>query len=152
MRGTICLVANASRGRLVHVVADTLNVLEEYEHSESRKLDRELGTDRPGRFNDEGPGHRSAAEPPTTPHEVELQRFARELGDSLGDHSRDAPVDIVIIAPAHFLGTLKANLSRPVAARLTATVSKDYTALDNRDLADVLRGLGVKGLRTVVPT
>ena len=56
-------------------------------------------------------------EPDTTQHEVQAERFARELGQVLSEALTSKKYDVVgLVAPAHFLGLLRAELTPQVAA------------------------------------
>jgi protein required for attachment to host cells len=150
MRGTLLLVANASRARLYHVAFDRLALLDESEHPASRLQDRELGAERAGRFHTSG-GHRTAVEPDETLQEREHDAFAQELVGLLREHGRDQPVDIVIAAPTRFLARIAARLDDDVEARVTARLPRDYTGIGAPALIEILRTLGVRGLRAAAP-
>ncbi len=83
---------------------------------------------------------RPGVEPDTDPKEVEAQKFARELSATLtrgfDDHRYDA---LVLVAPPHFLGLLKATLDEPVKKRLEGTVDKDFSPLEPREIERRLR-------------
>lgn len=153
MRGTIALVANASRARLYHVVSDNIALLETFEHPKSRVKETALGTDRPGRMRDDGPsGQRTAFDPHTAMHETEVDVFARELADQVERRvARQAEeLEIVIFAPPKLLGLVRNHLGHATAHHLHETVAHDYTALDEGALLAMLRGMGVKGTRAQV--
>lgn len=151
MRGTLVLVANASRAKLLHVVGDTIHQLDAWEHPEARLKESELGTDRPGRLWDSGSPNRSAADWATPMQETEHTRFARELAGELRTRvlANDG-VDVVLCAPPKFLGALRNALDSHIGKRVTETVSHDYTATPDGQLLSAMRALGVKGTRAPV--
>jgi protein required for attachment to host cells len=146
---TWCLVCDASRAHLFRETTPrrTFEPIESFEHPESRLKVRELMTDAPGRKpvggsrgNSQGtrPGGfhgRPVAEPDTDPKLVEAQKFARDLVATLekgfDDHAYDA---LVIVAPPHFLGMLRAMLSDRVVRKIAGTIDKDFAALDAREI------------------
>lgn len=147
MRGTLILVANASRARLWHVISDGISLVEEWEHPEGRAKESELGTDRPGRTFMDGPGpQRSAYERQVNPQAEENRHFARDLAASIATRVRNNDgVDLVLCAPPKFLGQLRGELPSQIAGRVVESLDHDYTALPEGKLLAAMRALGVKG-------
>jgi protein required for attachment to host cells len=133
MRGTVFLVANANRARLYHVAFDRLTLLEEAEHS--------AGHDRP----------RAVSTPDASSADRAQDVFAQELAGLLHEYVRDQPVDVVIAAPTRFLARIAARLDDTVESRVTARVPRDYTGIGEPALTEILRTLGVRGLRAAAP-
>ena len=87
---------------------------------------RELASDRPGRFRDPA-GGRSAVET-TDWHEFEEARFAAALAERLNRAAQAGAFDhLVIAAPAKTLGQLREELSKPAKARLIGEIRADLT-------------------------
>lgn len=96
---------------------------------------REIMSDRPGRTFDSFGQGRHAKEPPSDPREVEKRRFAHELAAMLDDALKRGKFDrLVLVAPPKALGQLRAELSKPVRARVSAELGKDLTHLSVREL------------------
>jgi len=150
---TWVLVCDASRARLFQAAprGDELVLLDEMAHPESRAHARDLMSDAQGRKPvgpvPARPGHgqngaygRPGAEPDTDPKEVEAQKFARQLAErlekGLNDHAYDR---LVVTAPPHFLGLVRASVSTQVERRVGATFDKDLTSMD---AAEIARRLG----------
>lgn len=111
---------------------------EEFEHPAGRAKGLELASDRPGRsLQSQAPQKRAATDPRTNPHEVEVQRFARHIADTL-DNARvqNAFERLVLVAPPSFLGELKTALPEQLHKLVYATLDKDYTQLDQRDIEE----------------
>lgn len=138
MRGTVFLVANASRARLYHVAFDRLTLLDETQHPASHAPQR-----------DRGP--HAARTPEASSEEREQDVFAQELAGLLHEYVRDQPVDVVIAAPTRFLARLAARVDDTVESRVTARVPRDYTGIGEPALTEILRTLGVRGLRAAAP-
>lgn len=139
MRRTWVVVCDASRGRLFRVGPSRKNwqLVRELEHPEGRAKGRDLVTDRPGRVKQSASPLRPAMEPPTSPHEVESERFAHSIARLLESGlAENAYEQLVLIAPPHFLGLVRAALSQTVAKHVELTLDKDYTALAVGDLAE----------------
>lgn len=147
MRGTLVLVANASRARLWHVVSDGISLVEEWEHPEGRVKESELLTDRPGRTFLDGPSpQRSAYERQVNPQTEENRHFARDLAAAVAKRMQNNDgVGLVLCAPPKFLGQLRGELPPPIAGRVVESLDHDYTALPEGKLLAALRALGVKG-------
>lgn len=87
---------------------------------------REQGTDKPGRFDDAGPG-RSAVDD-TDWHELEKERFAHHLADRLHRlvHNKPHPKLILVAAPK-ILGEMRDALHKEVGACIIGELAKDLT-------------------------
>ena len=146
---TWVLISDASRARLFSIERPglPLQLVQEFEHPESRAANQDLASDRPGRVQQSGQSHgpmagpskgsRSAAEPQTTPKEVEHQHFARELAAALYKGATgNAYTHLVLAAPPQFLGLLREFIDETVRKRVTASMHKDYTHLDLRELTE----------------
>jgi protein required for attachment to host cells len=145
---TWILVCDASRARLLEekTKGNGFSVLESFEHPESRARVRDLMADAAGRKpvgpvpagRNGGPSAaygRPGAAPDTDPKEVEAVKFARELAGvlekGLNDHAYQ---HLVIVAPPHFLGTMKGTVSTQVEKHLEVTIDKDFAGLELPEL------------------
>jgi protein required for attachment to host cells len=140
-RTTFVLIADASRARLFRRGAEeetALELIEEFEHPESRAMARDLMADKPGRTlwkrGQSAPDYR------TDPKDVEAQKFARSLADRLASlYDSHAFHELVLAAPPKFLGLLRSTLAahtNRVAETVVSSHEKDYTNLDVRTLAE----------------
>ncbi|HVA50667.1 MAG TPA: host attachment protein [Pirellulales bacterium] len=145
---TWILVADSSRARIFASPkkGKPWELIEELGHPESRMKNREINMKEQGRTRQIfGAGHRPRMEPDTEPKEVEAEHFAHELVDKLSDGlNQNAYAALALVAPPHFLGHLRKLLSDQASKCLVATVDKDYTGSDVRELMerldDVVRG------------
>lgn len=102
-----------------------LNVFREFEHE--NPPDREQGTDAPGRFNDASGTHRSSVQE-TDWHQLEKDRFAKELSDRLYKHAHKGKFsELILVAPPKVLGEMRKDLHKEVADKVIAEVDKDLT-------------------------
>jgi protein required for attachment to host cells len=148
------LVCDAARARLL---ADdrrgrAYRVIETFDHPAGRAHARDLTSALPGRKPVGGPRGdgvhaipggfhgRPRAEPDTDPTDVEAQKFARLLAAALErgltDHAYDG---LVLAAPPRFLGLLRSTVSEQVRRHIEATVDKDLTAFEPREIHEKLR-------------
>jgi protein required for attachment to host cells len=98
----------------------------------------EQGSDKPGRFDDAGLG-RSAVDD-TDWHQLEKERFAEALAEDLRKSAlADRFSELVIVAPAKTLGTVRQALHKEARDRLIADLDKDLT---NHDIGDIEKILG----------
>ena len=138
------LVSDASRANLysAELREDDWSLVEAFDHPEGREFSREIeGTSPPGRGqqgNSQGQsqgGRRTALEPRTTPKEAELHRFAHRLSEYLEKAIAKRSFDyLVLVAPPHFLGTLKGSLGQQATKHLRATVDRDLSTLGAADV------------------
>lgn len=138
---TWILVANATTARLY--ARDALNQglteIRTLVHPEGRLKNAELSSDRAGHMQSSGDGH-GARQPRSEPKQNEAAYFARDLaqlllrGRTAGDCQK-----IMLVAPAAFLGLIKAALDGPTAKLVTAHFEKDYTQVGAGQLATLIQ-------------
>ena len=138
---TWILVCDASRALLFHNKdrGKGLEQVQALDHPDSRAHVRDLMADAQGRKpvgpvparsgnGSSGAHGRPGAAPDTDPKEVEAQKFARELAalleKGLNAHAYER---LFLVAPPHFLGTMRDTMSTQVSKHLEATVDKDLT-------------------------
>ena len=136
------LITDAVRARIFS--ADprygTLQLQQVLKHPLSRAHDHEIAGDEPGRMlNVAGRADRSAMDPRSNPHAVEVRQFARELADALrAGYDRRAYDGLAIVAAPHFLGILRHALGPHLRRRLQACVPRNCTRVARKNLAKSL--------------
>jgi protein required for attachment to host cells len=137
------LVCDASRGRLFEIRGDNpaWDVVETFSHPESRSKAAGLVTDHMGQNSSEGGSvHHNALAPASSPKEVEKSHFVHMLATMLDQAMRSRRFHRwVLVAPAHFLGMLKKELTVELEKHLMASIDKDLNHLDPHALAERLR-------------
>jgi len=141
MGTTWILVADASRAQLFaqDKIGERLSLVREYQHPESRLKAAEIASDRAGRQESKGNGRGSMVEH-ADPKKYEAERFAIELAHAL-EHGRAAGSyqQLILVAPAHFIGLLHEHLSVHTHALVGTNIEKDYTQLPAVELLTSLR-------------
>ena len=136
------LVCNSARGRLFETRGNdpSWNLLEVFGNSESRSKG-EFVSDHSGRRHSQGPSvHHNAMAPSSSPKDVEKGHFVHTLVAMLDRAMRSKHFDRwVLVAPPHFLGMLKNELTPELHKHLMVSVDKDLTYLDAPDLHQRLR-------------
>jgi protein required for attachment to host cells len=136
------VVTDASRGRILgyDTSAKEWSLLRELDNPNGRAKGSELLTDAPGRQRQSfGRGSRPALEPHTDPKVVERDRFVRELAHELNRaHAHRDYEGLVIVAAPQVLGQLRSSLTSVVEKSVLASLDKDYTQLELRDLKERL--------------
>jgi protein required for attachment to host cells len=119
------LIANATHARyLARESNGTLQLLETFEHPESRRKVSELVHDKMGREASDRSYGGAAYQPPTDPKRKEHLRFAQELSDYLEREALEGRCQaLAIFASDPFLGELKAELGE--AARRVLILARD---------------------------
>lgn len=97
-----------------------------FSHPQSRMKAEDFLTDRP---NNEESG--------MPPRDFEGMRFTREIAQHF-DRNQNAFDRLIIVGPPRFLGALRKNLSNPVAKKLTDSLNKELTQLNQRELQEKL--------------
>ena len=138
------MVCDASRGRLFEIRGNdpAWNVLEVLSHSESRARAEDLVGDHLGHRSSQGASvHHNALAPASSPKEVEKAHFGHTVATMLDRAMRSKRFDHwVLVAPPHFLGMVKKELTPELRKHLMATVDKDLTHLQTPELVERLKG------------
>jgi protein required for attachment to host cells len=146
MNNTWILVAHRGGARLFENKGPGkgLSLLHDFPHPEGRLKNKDIGADRPGRsFDSRGQArHALSNEQEPTAHVAE--QFAKQLSTMLDDgRSHQRYARLVLVAEARFLGNLRAALSPPTAALVTATMDKDLGGVEQHNmpkhLGDIIR-------------
>lgn len=129
---TWIVVANASHAKLFANKGPNkgLELVKTLDHPESREKASELVSDRIGNFA--GSGSYAQA---TSPKEHEAERFAKEIAHEL-EHGRvsQAYEKLVLVTSAHFMGLLNHRITAQVKHLVSASINKDYTHLNVKEL------------------
>lgn len=119
---------------------EDLRPLHRLEHLASRLATHDLVSDDRGRTQAFPGGARSATEPRSSPHEVEVHAFAHEIAQHLRsglvEHAYEG---LVLVAPPAFLGRLKLEIDIRTADRVVGTIAHDYVHTPTEDLGDLVR-------------
>jgi protein required for attachment to host cells len=132
------LIADAGRARIMSTPGGDgpLHQEEAIQNPRGRARAQDLMADQPGRYSSHGKGSvKSAMEYSTPPHKVEELKFAEKLAEMLEKSASNHKYDrLVMIAPPEFLGFLRKTIAESVHKRLVASIAKDLTEIDPRDL------------------
>ena len=137
------LVCDAAKARFFEIRSGdpTWHVLEVVSHEESRSKTSELtGSPSGSRSSQGGSVHHNALAPPTSPKDVEKAGFAHTLATKLDEAMRSARFrKWVLVAPPHFLGLMRKELTSALEKHLLTAVDKDLGHLALHDLSERLR-------------
>lgn len=137
MGKTWILVAHRSGARLFENrgPGKGIELLQTLEHPAGKLKNHEIDSDKHGRsFDRRGTGrHAYSSEQEPTTHVAE--QFAKQLAALLEDGRVQSRYHrLVLVAEPRFLGILRAELSAPTSALVTATLDKDLGGIEARDL------------------
>lgn len=127
------IVADEGRAALYAAESPTgpLTELRDFIDPENRLRDQDLVTDRPDRAFDSGGEGRHALESSTQPGEVEAQRFAKWLAETLDQVRTEQRFEMLgLVAPPGFLGLLRKSLSDETTRQVVLEIDKDLTRYD----------------------
>lgn len=127
------IVADEGRAALYAAESPTGSLIEQRDFigPENRLADQDLVTDRPGRAFDSAGDGRHALEPSTQPGEIEAQRFAKWLAETLDQARAKHRFEMLgLVAPPAFLGLLRKSLSDETARQIVLEINKDLTRYD----------------------
>lgn len=139
------VVADASRARFFR--GSSINKpLEEFHdmvNEEMRQDERELVTDKPGRFHDDSSGNtpqRSSAEPSAKEHSKES--FGKEIGKYIENHRASGDFKhISLIAEPKLLGYVRKEFSNATKESILEEVNKNLTQQDEETIRGKLTRL-----------
>lgn len=137
MRTIWIVVADAGRARILSKIegTDGLTAVQQLDNPLGRAHDVDIVTDQPGRFDKHGSHMRSAANPPTDPHEQKAREFAHQLNNLLNAAAVRCTYDLLaVVAPAHFLGLLRTGMKPATKRRLVLYRANDLTRLSPAEL------------------
>lgn len=98
-----------------------------------------LGTDKPGRVAPSLGANRSAIEPHMDWHEFEKEKFGKEMARLLNEAAdRNSYDDLVVVAPARTLSTLRQSLSAKASELIRAELAKDLTHVPLQEMPEHL--------------
>ncbi|MES2141856.1 MAG: host attachment protein [Pseudomonadota bacterium] len=99
----------------------------------------DLVSDRPGHYQTMHSA-KGAYQAPTSPHDVELDRFTKILADLLkkGLDNKDYK-QLILCAPPHIGGVLLSNLDKQVEQCLLVNIKKNFVESDPKVLVDYLK-------------
>ena len=127
MKNTWVLIAHRGGARVFENKGPGkgLSLLQDIPHPEGRLKSKDLGSDEPGRsFDSHGARHSFQQEVGLAAHVAEV--FAKQLARMLEEGRVGKRYGrLVLVAEAHFLGILRAVLSRETSALVMASVNKD---------------------------
>jgi protein required for attachment to host cells len=137
------LVCDAAKARVFEVRDGdpTWHAVELVLHEGSRSKASELVSGPSGTRSSEGRSvHHNALAPASSPKEVEKDGFAHTLATTLDQAMRSARFrKWVLVAPPHFLGLMRKELTSELEKHLLATVDKDFNDLAVHELSARLR-------------
>jgi protein required for attachment to host cells len=145
MKTTWILVADSARARVFEMQdgSEALREIEDFIHNEARARISELRTDMAGRYFGKGErqqGH--MAEPHVDPVAHENDMFAKHIADTL-EHARSANRfnELYVIAAPKFLGLLRQNIGKSVAALIRDELNKDISEMRTEEISHYVRQL-----------
>ncbi len=131
------LVADGSRARLFSASkrGEPWKLIEQFEHPETRERTGEITPTERGTQKQAFGSGRPAMQPKMAPRDVEELHFAQQLRDKLVDGLKhNSYGGLVLVAPPKFLGQLKGMLDSQTSKCVVATVDKDYTQSNEKEL------------------
>jgi protein required for attachment to host cells len=140
MSTTWVLVAHRSGARLFENAGrgKGLSLVQDLPHPEGRLKSGEINSDRPGRSYSSSSGGGGMARHGFGKDDATVEvaaHFARELAGLLDRGRTEKRFDqLVLVAEPSFLGNLRASLTTPTAAAVSATLDKDLGQVSEHDL------------------
>ena len=113
---------------------ESLDLVESLSHPESKEKRQELSSDRPGHYHASGVA-RGAYSGHTDLHDVEVDKFARELAGKLeSGRVNNRYKHLILVMPSHFYGMVEKNMTEGVSRLVEHAIQKDYMLLTMQEL------------------
>jgi protein required for attachment to host cells len=140
MDTTWILVADSGRARIFEMqYSATLTEIQDFSNSLGRHQDRELKTDKEGRFF-ERPAQGNTAEPDVSPEKHQALLFAQTISKFLNDsHNHQRFSKLQLIVPPEFLGLLRKKLDDQVRKVVVKELPKDLSKASVKDIQQYVR-------------
>ncbi|EDP46114.1 host attachment protein [Rickettsiella grylli] len=117
----------------------TLSLLKNFENPSAKLKESDLVSDRPGHYQTMHSA-KGAYEPPTSPHEAELDQFTKNIAHflkkSLDNHQY---TQLILCAAPHAGGILLNHLDKQVTHVLLVNIKKNFVGEDDAVLINYLK-------------
>jgi protein required for attachment to host cells len=133
---TWIIVANSSQAKVFKLVRfPQIEALLTLDHPESRLHNQELVEGKPGRSFQSTGTARSAYQPKTDPHQHEIEKFAKFLGEYLNTAKANKDYKhLYLFASPSFLGMLRPYLDDSTKESILAEANKDMIDHPTEDI------------------
>jgi protein required for attachment to host cells len=133
------VIANTNNCRIYEYHKNDLNLIQEISHPENKLKEREVGSDKPGRYNSSNSTSRGAYVPHTEIEEIQDNDFAREMATTLNEaRNKNTYEELVIIMPAQIEGLFSKHLNKNVKDLIKLTIQKNIMHLSEKELFSYL--------------
>lgn len=137
---TWIFVGDASYARVFKTTGSVqkMQLVEEFDHPESRQRGSDLISDRPGSASVSA-GIHGGTPSKTPPKEVEARHFAEQMARFLNKGQAERAYDrLILVAPPHFLGLIKGHLTDPARKLVAEALHKDFAHQKQHELVKSL--------------
>lgn len=126
---TWVIVANGALAKVYRVVRfPQVEEIADLAHPQSRLRNRDLVSSGPGRVSESTGPSRSAYQAKSDPHQLEIESFAKVVGDFLSTSYQNGEFTrLYVFAAPGFLGMLRPHLDSKSKDCIIAEVAKDLT-------------------------
>jgi len=133
---TLYIVADGGRARLIErTEAGAFRTTRLIESSDVHSAGHELARSRPGRVHESANAARHAVEPRLDPRRKAEEKFIGEVADVLNrDVDLNSVRNVVLVAPARVLGSLRDGLKPELSGRVCEAIAKDLTKIPDPEL------------------
>jgi protein required for attachment to host cells len=112
-----------------------LSSLTSLSNIEGRLKDRDLATDEGGRMFDARGPNKSAFEPHSSPVEISLGRFLKEVAQEVEPFTRNGPLELILVAGPKIRGALRQELEHIKMLSIIGEINKDLSEEKPEEIA-----------------
>lgn len=144
MNTTWILAADGSRARIFEMEGAEVHELDDLMNAHGRDANRDINTDRDGRWHGGGTAaHKLAGhkyEPDISPVQHEEEKFAKRIGEYLDQASLDHRFDkLCVVAPPEFMGRLRQNMGENARRAIEEEITKDISWFSETAIRDYVQ-------------
>ncbi len=135
-RNLLIVIADGEHARFVRPAGDNaLHTQQEIDSPTAHQRSADLRSDRPGAAFHTGSTAHHAVQPRHDPHTLEKAAFARGLAGQLNEGAATGVFEeLVLVAPAHTMAALEAELDAAARHRVVGRLDKDLIKTPDHEL------------------
>jgi len=140
MNNTWIILANETEAQIFNVKKGEVEFKSKLTHPDSRLLDQDIVSDRPGVYAITGSTHTGNYMPRSDPHENEQEVFAMQIARFLEKaRTQHEYHDLIICAEPHFYGKIKKSLTSQVEDAIKRHILRDYMKMSENEMKETVK-------------
>lgn len=132
------VAANTNHCSIYTYQKNGLDLVKEMDHPENKMANRDLVTDKPGRY--QSGTNQGAYTSATEPDDVNVEKFAREIATELDNaKNQNKYNELIVVMPAQMEGLVSKHLNKNVKELIALTLHKNMMHLNDNELLNYVK-------------